>query len=144
MKFAWIENGTIRDIALGDPVQMYHPDVAIFYDTEVPDDAANGDAFADGELTKRTIPMPVPQTPIPPRVSPIQFKMLFTPQERLAIKTARADAPMLDDFFELIDDPRLTYVDLALQSVQGALAYLVELELLTEARVAEIIIGQEK
>ena len=35
MKKAWIENDRIRDIALGNPDELYHPDVAKFYDTEV-------------------------------------------------------------------------------------------------------------
>ena len=43
MKYAWIENQRIRDIAPGNPVEFYHSDVAVFYDTQVPNDAANGD-----------------------------------------------------------------------------------------------------
>jgi hypothetical protein len=38
----------------------------VFYDTEVPDDAVNGDGWIDGQLVKPVIPEPVP-TPIPPR-----------------------------------------------------------------------------
>jgi hypothetical protein len=63
---AWIENERIRDIAHSDPFEIYHPDVAVFYDTEVPDDAVNGDGWIDGQLVKPVIPEPVP-TPIPPR-----------------------------------------------------------------------------
>lgn len=50
---AWIENEKIRDIAHGDPFDIYHPDVAILYDTEVPDNAVNGDEWINGELIKR-------------------------------------------------------------------------------------------
>jgi hypothetical protein len=58
MRKAWIENERIRDIAHSEPTDIYHPDVAVFYDTEVPDDAVNGDGWIDGVLVK-----PVPEIP---------------------------------------------------------------------------------
>lgn len=63
MKFAWIENACIRDIAPGTPSEFYHPDVAKFYDTEVPDNAVNGDGWINGQLIKPE-PAPAP-TPAP-------------------------------------------------------------------------------
>jgi hypothetical protein len=63
MKFAWIENGKIRDVAHSDPNQIYHPDVAKFYDTQVPDDAANGDGWVNGQLVKPEPPAPPPPAP---------------------------------------------------------------------------------
>lgn len=60
MKFAWIEDNRIRDIAPGNPAEFYHPDVAVFYDTEVPDEAENGDGWVDGVLVKRE-PFVLPQ-----------------------------------------------------------------------------------
>ena len=57
---AWIENNVIRDIAQGDPLEIYHPDIAKLYTVEVPDDAANGDGFIDGVLTK---PEPIISAP---------------------------------------------------------------------------------
>ena len=61
MRYAWIENQRIRDIAFGDPNSLYHPDVAKFYDTDVPDEAINGDGWVNGNLVK-----PVPTPPPPP------------------------------------------------------------------------------
>jgi len=58
MRKAWIENERIRDIAHSEPTGIYHSDVAVFYDTEVPDDAENGDGWIDGVLVK-----PVPEIP---------------------------------------------------------------------------------
>lgn len=63
MKFAWIEDDRIRDIAPGIPAECYHPDVAVFYDTQVPDDAANGDGWVNGQLVK-------PEPPAPPASAP--------------------------------------------------------------------------
>jgi hypothetical protein len=64
MKYAWIENGKVRDVAHSNPAEIYHPDVAQFYNTEVPDDAANGDGWVNGQLVK---PEPAPPAPPAPR-----------------------------------------------------------------------------
>ena len=63
MKYAWIEADKIRDICRGDPVSCYHPDVAQFYNTLVPDDAVNGDGWVNGVLVK-------PEPPAPPAPAP--------------------------------------------------------------------------
>lgn len=142
MKKAWIENSVIRDISQGEPAAIYHPDIATLYDTDVPDDAQNGDSYADGVWTAKPAPEPVaaePVAPTPPKVSPVEFKLLFTAQERVAIKTSN-DA-IVQDFFELVNDPRLTHVNLALQSTQDALAYLTAIGILANGRAAQIITG---
>lgn len=142
MRKAWIENAVIRDIAPGNPDDLYHPDVAKFYNTDVPDDAANGDGWDGVTLTKPVIPDPVPvepPAPVPPKVSPVEFKLLFTAVERVAIK-ASTD-PIVQDFFSIVEDPRLMHVDLGLQSTQDALAYLETLELIAAGRKAEILTG---
>jgi hypothetical protein len=65
---AWIENNSIREIAHSNPFEIYHPDIAKFFDTEVPDDAENGDGWVNGQLVKPVIPDYVPiHSPIPPR-----------------------------------------------------------------------------
>lgn len=63
MKFAWIENDRVRDVCHGNPAECYHPDVAQFYNTEVPDDAANGDGWVNGQLVKPEPPPPAPPAP---------------------------------------------------------------------------------
>jgi hypothetical protein len=143
MKKAWIENAQVRDIAAGNPSELHHPDVAAFYDTDVPDNATNGDGWVNGELVKPTPPAPVaPVAPVivPPKVSPVEFKLLFTAPERIGIKTSTD--PVVQDFFEIVNDPRLTLVDLGLQSTQDALSYLASLGLISVERRAEILLGQ--
>lgn len=56
MKFAWIENNRVRDVCSGDPSNLYHPDVAKFYVTQVPDDACSGDDWINGQLIKAPAP----------------------------------------------------------------------------------------
>lgn len=75
----------------------------------------------------------------PVKVSPVEFKLLFTAPERVAIK-ASAD-PIVQDFFEIVNDPRLTFVDLGLQSTHDALAYLEGIGLIAEGRAAVILAG---
>ncbi len=143
MKNAWIENNSVRDVAPGIPAEIYHPDVAAHYSVEVPDEAENGDTFVDGVLTKRPVPPtpePVePPAPVPPRVTVIEYKMLFTSHERIAVK-ASTD-PVIIDLQELMNDPRTTTVDLSLASIQGALDYMTSLGLIAVGRKAEILTG---
>lgn len=78
MKYAWIENDKIRDICHGNPNELYHPEVAKFYTTQVPDEAVNGDGWVDGQLVK---PEPTPSAPPPPRtwsVSDIRSNLSLT------------------------------------------------------------------
>lgn len=143
MKKAWIENEIIRDVTSGNPDELYHPDIAKLYDTLVPDEAENGDGWVNGQLVKSApLPPPEPPAPTPPQVSPVEFKMLFTSAERVAIREARKTDAVVDDFFDLVEDPRLTYVDLALPSVQGTLHYLAATSLITDARIPEILSGK--
>ena len=75
------------------------------------------------------------------KVSPVQFKLLFTPMERVAIKAERATDPVIDDFFDVVDDPRLTFVDLGLQSTKDAISYLVRKNMITKDRADEVLSG---
>jgi hypothetical protein len=61
MKKAWIcENNLIRDVSMADnPFEIYHPDIAVFYNTEVPDNAEHGDGWINGQLVKLVIPEPI-------------------------------------------------------------------------------------
>jgi hypothetical protein len=75
MKYAWIENNQIRDIAPGIPTDFYHPDVAVFYSTEVPDNAEKDDGWVDGQLVK---PEPVVVTPPARQWTAENFRALCT------------------------------------------------------------------
>ena len=77
MKYAWIENNQIRDIAHSDPEKIYHPDIAKFYGTQVPDDAVNGDGWVNGQVVKPVIPEPQPQ-PVSWTVEDIRKNLTLT------------------------------------------------------------------
>jgi hypothetical protein len=48
MKKAWIENNKVRDIAQGNPAEIYHPDIAAHYDIDIPDDIEAGASLVNG------------------------------------------------------------------------------------------------
>lgn len=97
MKFAWIENDRIRDIAPGDPTTHYHPDVAVFYDTQVPDDAVNGDGWVNGQLVKPEPPPPAPPAPRTWSTSDVRSKLTLLERVKWdndktdTIKTAKVE-----------------------------------------------------
>jgi hypothetical protein len=76
------------------------------------------------------------------QVSPVEFMLLFKSPERIAIKAARPTDPVIDDFMDIVEDPRLTFVDLGLQSTKDALDYFVFKTILTPERKDEILAGQ--
>jgi hypothetical protein len=65
MPHAWIENGAVRDVCHGIPTECYHPDIAKFYDTEVPPGTENGATLVDGEWVNPPPPVYVPQPDVP-------------------------------------------------------------------------------
>jgi hypothetical protein len=148
MKYAWIENTIIRDLTTGDPLDVFHPDIAKLFDTQVPDEAEPGDTFRDGVLTKKLIPEPVipelPELPafVPPTVSAIQYKMLFTSAERIASK--KSTDPVIIDLQDLLNDPRTLTVNLALKSISDSLDYMTAIKLLAPGRKAEILTGDPR
>ena len=140
--FARIINNVAVDVST-NPQEQFHPDIAAEFEP-VPDDVQAG--WARNEAGEWEAPAPTPEpTPAPTeslKVSPVEFKLLFTPQERVAIKAARASDPVIDDFFSIIEDPRLTHVDLGLQSTQDALGYLETKGVITDARRVQILAGK--
>ena len=134
---AWIENNRVREICKGNPSELYHPDIAVHFDTEIDEDVLVGAELVKGVWVNPTVTtIEAVIVPTLPMLSPVEFKMLFTSAERIAIKSSTD--PVVIDFFELISDPRLTQVDRNLQSVKDAIAYLESKGLIAVGRLAEI------
>ena len=139
--FARIIDSVAVDVST-DPENSFHPDIAAQFEP-VPDNVKQGWVRTDG---KWAAPAPAPQPepepgPTYPKVTPVQFKLLFTSPERVAIKAARATDPVVDDLWELVEDPRMTEVDFGLKSVRDSIEYLATAGLIAPERVGEIIIG---
>lgn len=109
MKYAWIENDKVRDVAHSNPIEIYHPDVAAYYTTQVPDNAVNGDGWVNGALVK---PVVVELAPAARRWTTDDFRTGMTLAEKtkwdndsaLEIKTVKAELPKeLTGATELLD-----------------------------------------
>ena len=144
MKKARVINNVAVDVVTGDPAEFFHPNIATQFEL-VPDEVEAGwlrDAATGAWLAPEPVELK-PETPAAfPKISPVEFKLLFTPQERVAIKAARATDPAIDDFYDIVEDPRLTHVNLGLQSTQDALGYLETKGLITDARRVQILAGK--
>ena len=145
--FARVINDVAVDVS-STPAEQFHPSIAEQFEP-VPDEVQAG--WVRNEDGEWEAPAPSPEpTPTPEpeptpseatKVSPVEFKLLFTSAERVAIKAARATDQVIDDFYDIVEDPRLTFVDLGLPSTQDALAYMVAQGLLTDERRSEILSG---
>lgn len=102
MKYAWIENGRIRDLTPSDPFNWHHPDVAKFYDTQVPDEAENGDFWDEpGVLRKPPVPVYVEPEPAPRQWTADDFRSGMSLAEKTKwdndsapeVKTVKAELP---------------------------------------------------
>ena len=138
--FARVINDVAVDVC-ADPANSFHPDIAREFE-QVPDNVKQDWVRIDGVWSA---PAPAPQPEPTPseatKVSPVEFKLLFTSHERVAIKAARATDTVIDDFYEVVEDPRLTYVDLGLKSTRDAIGYLAAQNLITAERATEILAG---
>ena len=72
-------------------------------------------------------------------VTPVQFKTLFTVNERVALRELRKTDPIVEEFMDIVDDPRCTVILLTAQGTQDGLAYLASKGILEEHRVQEIL-----
>lgn len=75
--------------------------------------------------------------------TPPEFLLLLTLQERVEIRAARSTDLVVDDLLQMIEDPRLPFVELSNPSVIEAVTYLTTLEppLLTVERAARVLAG---
>ena len=108
MKKARVINNVAVDVVVSDPAEFFHPNIATQFEL-VPDEVEAGwlrDAATGAWLAPEPVELQ-PETPAAfPKVSPVEFKLLFTAQERVAIKAERGNDLMIDDFFGIIEDPR--------------------------------------
>lgn len=141
MKFARVINNVAYDVRVDSPEGFFHPDVAAQF-SEVPNTVLEGWVKAGTKWAAPDVqvePEPV-ETFI--QVSPVQFKLLFSPPERVAIQAARDGDAILNDFYNILDDVRLTMVDFAILGNRQAVQYLAMKGLIAEDRVDQIIRGE--
>ena len=139
-KFARIISDVAIDVCY-NPTELFHPVIASEF-VEVPDYIESGYSLKDGMWVAPVIQpedIELPTAPESIKISPIDFKLLFTPVERVAVNEAKATDALINDFFSLIDDPRMTVIDLALQSTKDIIDHLVTVNILTPQRAEDIL-----
>lgn len=139
-KYARIINNIAVDVST-NPTEHFHPIIAAQF-VVVPDSVKPG-WIKSGSTWSAPPDSPVPASPEPiyPKLTPVQFKLLFTSVERIAIYAAKDADPVLSDALGLLDDPRLTEVDLNLQSNRDLVAYLSAKGLIAAERIPAILAG---
>ena len=75
-------------------------------------------------------------------MSPIEFKLMFTIQERLAIKTAAGTDPIIEDVLEIINDPRGKKVDMNISANREIIDYFISQGLVDASRKDDILYGK--
>lgn len=144
MKKAWIEDNRVRDIAPGNPADLYHPDIAQLYDTDVPDDTQNGAELVGGVWVNPLPPVPQEASPPPPQVRQITglaFFDRFTDAEAVAIDLASigatAQAAGMRRYMSKVN--AATYIDLERADTRAGVLALEAGGLLAEGRALEIL-----
>lgn len=140
MKKARIIDGIAVDVC-DKPEDVFHPTLCQQF-IEVPDDIQTGYMLVDGEWIKPTTPEEIviqePQVSTI-KVSTFDFKLLLTSAERVAVNESKATDALVNDFFSLIDDPRMTTIDLTLRSTKDIINHLVTINILTPQRAEDIL-----
>lgn len=143
--YARIVDGVAVDVSTA-PANCFHPLLAVEF-VEVPGEVAHGwrldgDAWQAPTGGGPVIPEVPPQvghlSPTPP-----EFLLLLTLSERVAIRAAGPTDVVVEDILKMVDDPRVTFIDLTNPSVIEAVNYLSTTEppLLTSERAAQILSG---
>jgi hypothetical protein len=127
------EHATIR------PEDVHPPEVVTLF-VPVADNVDVGWSNATGELLPPPI-VEVAEFVEPPKhilpISPVEFKLRFTAQERVGIYASKD--PIIVDWLRILDDQRLTQVDVSLDSTKDAVNYLVSLKLIDSKRVDDLL-----
>ncbi|WP_395175821.1 hypothetical protein [Roseibium alexandrii] len=148
MKFARIASGIAVEVISWDPSGRYPSEWTW---VECPENTVQGAAYDGNTFTNP--PEPVvgePEMESRSEVSPVEFKMLFTSAERIAINGRRKDTStenetvkaVLDDWYSIVDDPRLSAVNLQLQSTIDGVNFLVTIGILTAERATQVLAGE--
>lgn len=141
--YARIINGVAVDVC-PEPATHFHPALVADF-SEVPANVAPG-----WILTGKTWAGPVnvaPPAATPAEVgnlkpSPMEFLLLLTLAEQAAIRAAAPNDPQVGILVSMVDDTRLTFVDLTHPTVVEAIQYLAGAPaLLTADRAARVLAG---
>ena len=136
--YARIQDGAVAELFQtdGDITKMFHPDLVW---VEADPDVLVGDAYDGRSFSRPPNPEPLPSQP--PRFTALEMLDLFTEAEQLAVVEATMSVPAVKLWYDrMIAASFVTYED---PRTEGGLQALVDAELLTPARKAEIVAAMQ-
>lgn len=143
--YARIIDGLVVDVST-DPENCFHPLLAVDF-VDVPDEVTHGWRLIGDAWQAPSEVAPV-SPEVPPEVGNLaptspEFLLLLTLLERAAIRAAGPTDLVVKDILKMVDDPRVTFVDLTNPSVVEAINYLTTTvpPLLTTERAARVLKG---
>lgn len=142
--FARVINGTAVDVS-SDPENSFHPLLAAEF-IKVPAKVMQGWVLTGGTWAAPVSQAVEPVTPVEIgklQPTPPEFLLLLTLQERVSVRAAGSSDLIIEDVLRMIDDPRVTFIDLTNPSVIEAINYLTTTAppLLTAERAARVLSG---
>ena len=140
--YARVIDGVAVDVST-DPTNSFHPTIAVEF-IVVPDEVTRGWILTDGKWhtpTEEVVVEPAPISNLKP--TPPEFLLLLTLLERVAIRAAGTTDAVVEDVLRMINDPRVTFIDLTNPSVIEAIGYLTttDPQLLTTNRASRVLAG---
>ncbi|KFE50254.1 hypothetical protein [Pseudomonas syringae] len=142
--YARIIDGVAVDVST-DPTNSFHPTIAAQF-IKVPDKVSHGWRLVEGTWSAPLLQASLPVIPVQSGTlnpTPPEFLLLLTLQERVAIRAAGPTDLVIADVLRMLDDPRVTFIDLTNPSVVEAINYLTTTApaLLTAERAARVLSG---
>ena len=144
-KYARIENKLVIEtlsIPSGANIENYFvPQIAQQF-IACPDEVEQNWTYEDGEWKAPKLPEP-PEPPKPhyeTKIGKAEFLMLFTSEERVAIRAERNNDPIVSDFFSVLEISE--FIDVKEETTISGVNYLASKNLLTPQRVAVILKGK--
>lgn len=123
-------NDVAVDVTTTDPTTIFYQTVAEEF-IVVPEEVKDGWVFDGATWSAPPVPpAPIPVPPVHPTVSAVQFMMLFYPQEQAHIQNSTD--PIVNVFWTRFSDPRVSEVNLSLDSMSQTLDYLSVTDVLPE------------
>ena len=147
-KYARVENKLVIEtlsIPSGANIENYFvPQIAQQF-IACPDEVEQNWTYADGKWKEPKLPEPPePSEPSEPhyetRIGKAEFLMLFTSEERVAIRAERNNDPIISDFFSVLEISE--FIDVKEDTAINGVNYLASKNLLTSQRAAAILKGK--
>lgn len=144
-KYARVENKLVIEtlsIPSGANIENYFvPQIAQQF-IACPDEVEQNWTYEDGKWKAPKLPE-LPELPEPryeTRIGKAEFLMLFTSEERVAIRAERDSDPVINDFFLVLEISE--FIDVKEDTAINGVNYLASKNLLTSQRAATILKGK--